>query len=400
MTERSSPRTVRTFCRVCIAGCGVIASIEGDQVVEIRGDPDHPLSHGYTCAKGRALASAHHAPNRLRDVQVRRDDGLVSVGVEEGLDDLATSLRRVIDQYGPESVGVFKGTGGFLDPAGNWAMSRWARRLGTRQMYSTASVDGIAKAYVTALMSGTSALIPHPDKECRLLLILGSNPIVSHGQYTGFADPVERFRAHREHGEIIVVDPRRTESARQADHHLQARAGTDHVLLGHLLRRRLERGLDPSVAGRLGGLDELTAAVAGFDLDTASARTGLPPWQIAHLDSLIDRFGRLAVVTGTGTTMSPPANVVEWFSWALMLVTDSFDRPGGVWFNPGFMARRGSARTVTRGGPRPARIAVASRYPASPERVSVGAAPGRGRVGPAEGAHRVGCQPADRAAGR
>ncbi len=341
LTSRTTTTTttVRTFCRVCIAGCGVVASVVGDQITEIRGDPGHPLSDGYTCAKGRALAAAHHAPNRLREMQVRRAGELVPVGVDEGLDDLAAALNRVIEEHGPGSVGVFKGTGGFLDPAGNWAMSRLARRLGTRQLYSTASVDGIAKAYVTALMSGTSALIPHPDPACRLLLIVGSNPVVSHGQYTGFANPIERFRAFQENGEIVVVDPRRTESARLADHHLHSRSGTDHVLLGHLVRRRLESGVSPTVAGRLHGLDDLAAAVDGFDLDTASAVTGLPPWQIAHLDALIERFGRLAVVTGTGTTMSPPANLVEWFAWSLMLLTDSFDRPGGMWFNPGFMAR-------------------------------------------------------------
>ncbi|MDO8363504.1 MAG: molybdopterin-dependent oxidoreductase [Actinomycetota bacterium] len=331
---------VRSFCRICIANCGILVQTDGDRVLEVRGDPEHPLSKGYVCPKGRALGVSHHSPRRLAASLVRSGGVLAPADAADALADAGAALARVVAQHGPEAVGMFMGSGGFIDPAGTYAFHRLKAALGTKQTYSTASVDSVAKTYVTALMGGTTALVPHPDEQGTLLVFVGSNPVVSHGQSTMYANPIERIRAARARGEVYVIDPRLTETARLADRHLPARPGTDHAVLAYLVRGVLADGVDvAALAATAAGVEALRAAAEPFDLAHTSAVTGVPAADLQALAASVRRAGRLAVVTGTGTTMSPAGNLVEWFAWALMILTGSFDQPGGMWFNPGYMSR-------------------------------------------------------------
>jgi anaerobic selenocysteine-containing dehydrogenase len=337
-------REQRSFCRICLANCGVVVTVDGDHVVAIRGDPDDPLSQGYVCPKGRGLAELHHG-RRLEGAFVRRDGELRRVSVEEGLDSAAAGLREVLDRHGPGAVASFSGSGGFSDPMGSWAAGTLKAALGVTQSYSTSTVDAVSKTFVALQMAGASALIPHPDRAPRLLLHVGSNPVVSHGQSTPIPNPVEHIRAARRSGEVWVIDPRHTETAALADRHLATRPGTDYALLAFVLRALLtERGTGSGVdralvSERAVGVDELAELVAPFDGDRVSSLTGV---DVASLDELVDavkRAGRVAIVTGTGTTMARRAYLAEWMAWALMIVTDSFDQPGGMWFNPGYYYR-------------------------------------------------------------
>ncbi len=332
--------TVRSFCRICIAACGTLVTVDGDQVVEVRGDPDHPLSHGYLCPKGRALGDLHHHPDRLSGAFVRADGALGPAPIDEAVDQAAAALAGVIADHGPGSVGFFMGSGGFIDPAATFAARKFRQALGTNHNYSTATVDGIARVVVTSLVAGTTAVIPHVGPDSRLVVFVGSNPVVSHGQFTGFANPVEWLRAARARGEVWVVDPRVTETARHADGHLPARPGTDPAVLAFLIRdvlaRRDAASFDALTAD---GLTELGNSVERFDVDHAAAVTGLSTGELARLADAVHRAGQLAVVPGTGSTMSVAGNLTEWLAWALMIVTDSVDRSDGVWFNPGFLTR-------------------------------------------------------------
>jgi len=201
-------------------------------------------------------------------------------------------------------------------------------------------VDAIAKTLVAELMAGSPTLIPHIDeKNGRLLMLIGVNPVVSHGHSTMFSNPVERIRAAKARGPVLVLDPRASETALLADHHLAVRPGTDYALLAHILRE-VTSTIDASAVGeRARGLQELQAAVAPFHREAAAALTGLDPRQLDGVVAAVSAAGRLAILTGTGSTMSVAANLTEWLAWALMIVTDSFDRPGGMWFNPGLFSR-------------------------------------------------------------
>ena len=126
-------RTVRSFCRVCTSVCGILVDVEGDEVVRVRGDQDHPFSHGYTCAKGRALPQMHHHPDRLERPLMRVDGELRPTTWEACLDDLGARLRTIIDRHGPESVGIYFGSGSaWTPPATGWP-KRCTRRSAPRR---------------------------------------------------------------------------------------------------------------------------------------------------------------------------------------------------------------------------------------------------------------------------
>ncbi len=332
----------RTFCRICLSSCGMVVEVDGDRVVSIRGDKTHPLTRGYLCPKGRALGQTHHGTDRLSAAFIGRGTDRCAVSVGEAHAHLRDTLAGIVQTYGVGSIGVFHATGGFMDSGAGWASRRLKKLLGTEHVYSTATLDAIAKTYVAEQVAGTATLIPNIDEQNgRLLLFIGVNPVVSHGHSTMYSNPVERIRAARARGPVFVLDPRQSETAKLADYHLAARAGSDYAVLAYVLRELLnDDGFDDAaLARRAEGLDSLRRAVAPFDGATVTALTRLEQAQLDGLVSAIRAAGRLAIVSGTGSTMAVAGNLTEWLSWALLVVTDSFDQPGGMWFNPGLTTR-------------------------------------------------------------
>jgi len=347
--------THRTYCRICIAACGLEIDVEDGRALTVRGDAAHPLSAGYTCSKGRALPAIHHDERRLDGPLLRVGDRHQPATWDDVLTDLDHRLADVVREWGPESVGFFLGGGIYMDTAAYWCFRRLSRRLASGHVYSDTTIDSAAKYRAMELVAGTYSLMPHVDPDARLVLMLGTNPVVSHGQTPMFEDPVQRMRRTTATGEVWVVDPRVTESSRLATRHLAIRPGTDHALLAWLVRELLADRADgadtDALAARVRNLDALAAAVAPFTLERAAARCGVTPDALTDLLDAIRRTGRCAVLTGTGVTMSPGGNVAEWLVWALLTITDSFDRPGGMWFNPGYLARLDERDALPTAGP-------------------------------------------------
>jgi anaerobic selenocysteine-containing dehydrogenase len=328
-------QTVRTFCRVCTSVCGILVDVDGDEVVRVRGDRDHPFSHGYTCPKGRALPQMHHHPDRLERPLMRVDGTLRPATWDACLDDLGTRLRAIIDEHGPASVGILFGTGVGMDAAGYRIAQSLHAAIGTPAKFSPLTIDGTAKVLIAELMGGSSALTGRPDYgDATLAVFIGSNPVVSHGHTVGLPNPRGAIRDLAKHAEVWIVDPRRTETARLATHHLAPRPGTDYAVLAHLVREVLRDGAWSRVPVQ--DVDALTAAVEPFTLRHSAQVADVSENELSTLLAAVRRHGRIAIDTGTGVTMSASANVTQWLSWALAIITDSMNRPGGIWFHPGF----------------------------------------------------------------
>ena len=302
-------------------------------MVAVHGDADHPFSHGYTCPKGRALPQLHHHPDRLERPQMRIDGTLRDTTWEACLDDLGAKLRDTIDQHGPESVGINFGTGVGMDAVGYRIAQSLHAAIGTPAKFSPLTIDGTAKVLMAELMGGSSALTGRPDYDnATFAMLIGSNPVVSHGHTVGLPNPRGALRELAKRAEVWVVDPRYTETARLATHHLAPRPGTDYALLAYLVREMLADGVKAPAQD----VDALADAVAPFTLQHAAAIADIPEADLQRLLSAVRRAGRIVVDTGTGVTMSASANVTQWLSWALLIITDSMNRPGGIWFHPGF----------------------------------------------------------------
>lgn len=331
-------RQTRSLCRFCAALCGVVVTSRGDQVTKVSGDLEHPISKGYTCAKGRALGAWHHHPDRLHRPRMRNGAApQLAVGWDECLADLAQKLGQIIEVHGPDAVGVYNGTAGLMDGgAGLWRALFSA--LGSRSIYTTISVDAAAVLLVQELVSGNPLLAGQPDPDAELVILVGMNPMVSHGQNFGMTAPKIQLRKWAARGQLWVVDPRRTETAEVANRHLTPVPGSEWVLLGHLVREILKEGADHAfLAECVAGIDELAIAVERFDLDAVVRVTGVDAGAVQELLAAIRKTGRIGIMSGTGVSMARTANLTLMLSYALLAVTGSLDRPGGEWFNPGFV---------------------------------------------------------------
>jgi anaerobic selenocysteine-containing dehydrogenase len=305
-----------TTCRLCPAFCGMRVEVEGRTVVSARGDPEHPLSRGYLCPKGRGVAAFHHHPQRLDFPSV---DGGRS-NWDATLDDLAARMNAIVARDGAEAIGYYTASGGAYDTAGRASIGAFFRKLGSSQRYSAVTVDCAPGIRAQQIVTGGHAEITpewFPDEQApKLALTIGSNPVVSHSQLgMMLCDPVRWIRDYQAlGGELWVIDPRRTETARFADHHVPIRPGTDALLLAHLCRELLDEGADPDEVERHVAPEDivrLLSALAAFELDTVASRTGIDPAQIGALLAAIRRAGKLAITLGTGLNFTPDALVTH-----------------------------------------------------------------------------------------
>lgn len=334
---------VRTYCRICSALCGIVVTTSGETVTGVRGDPDHPISHGYTCSKGRSLPGMLHHPDRLETPLRRGPDGaLHPVSWDAALDGLAESIRATVARRGPSAVAAYRGTHWAFDCNGRAAAERFFRDLGTHQLYSSITIDTPNKTIVPDFVTGSPYVFPIPDWDrTELLIFVGQNPVLSHGHVAVRPDAVSALRGVQSRGgRVVVIDPRVTESARRADLHVRPRPGTDAALLAHLVRAVLHARPDREYLAACTDPDSLRrlgAAVEPFDEAATLRRTGVPAADLASVRELVLGTPRLSCVTGTGVSMGLAPNAAEWLSWALGATTGSLDRPGGMIVNPGLL---------------------------------------------------------------
>ncbi len=325
----------RTYCRVCMTHCGLVAEVAGDQIVKVRGDKEHPITKGYTCPKGRATGEIHHLDGAITHPMMQKDGELVAVSWDEALDDIAARLRAIIDECGPDSVAINYGSGLGLDSAGYAMEDAFYRALGTPPKFSPLTIDGTSKLTMAAALGAHLGFNPKTDYDnVELLIYVGTNPMVSHAHNTGMYDPATFIRTVAKRGEVWTIDPVYTATARLSTHHIASYPGKDYAILAWLTREIIDGGpLRPAQV--INGLDELRAALEGYDRAEAAEIAGVREQELEDLLAAIRRTGRVAIETGTGITMSAGCNMTQWFAWLLMILTGSMNREGGTWFHPG-----------------------------------------------------------------
>jgi len=333
----------KSYCRICGSGCGIIVTVDDQQVVKVRADEDHPVSKGYTCPKGRALGFDHHRAERLEVPMIRENGVLRQASWDHVLDDLAAKLTSIMGISGPRGVGTFIGGGGFLDASGFFSLLAFLGAIKTPSAYSDMTIDSVAKALAAELVTGITGLEPRADlANTKMVIFVGTNPVISHTRTINMHAPTAAMRDMRAHGaQLWTLDPRKSETAMRSDGHIQARPGMDYAVLGHAIRELLIEGADRDyIARHTQNVEGLKAAVERFTLDYANKVAGVEPDLLEQFVAAIRKAGRLSVEAGTGVTMQRAGNVTQWLALALMAVTGSLDREGGAWINPGRMNRK------------------------------------------------------------
>ena len=318
--------------------CGLIVTTEGENIVRVRGDESHPLSEGYTCAKGRAAGDVHHDPTRLNYPLIGRGENRRQSSWDELLTDLAAQIRDVVEQHGPESVAMYLASGSAFDTAGRRAAERFLSLLPSPQKYTATTIDTPCKPLIAEYLGGWSGLTPIWDWEnSNLLLLFGSNPVVSHGHSNAIPDPIRKIRAFQQRGgELIVFDPRQTETANLANEHFQIRPGSDWLVLAWLVKELLNNPIENTDGpANFSPPEKLKALLRDITAENVAQHIDCETERLHSLLAKIRQHQRISALTGTGTSMSITANVTEYLLWVLLVLTHSLDAKGGMWFNPG-----------------------------------------------------------------
>jgi len=336
-----SPRTHHRVCHLCEAMCGLVIQTECDTVTDVRGDKDDPLSRGHVCPKAVALQDIHEDPDRLRKPMKRNRTAPgeyqhVEIEWSEALDLAADALASTIDKQGVDAVGAYFGNPSVHNYGMLTHQRNLFRHIRTRNRFSATSVDQLPHHLVSLWCFGHMLLHPIPDVDrTHYFLMLGANPLASNGSIWTVPDVRQRLKDLKSRGgKLVVVDPRRTETAELASEHLFIRPGSDAALLLamiHVLFRDDVAAPGP-LAAFTDGLDEVAAAVTGLTPDWAAPLTGIAADDIVRIARELAEaeagicYGRMGVSTQAYGALC------QWAIQVINVATGHLDKPGGSLF--------------------------------------------------------------------
>ncbi|MET9700316.1 molybdopterin oxidoreductase family protein [Streptomyces sp. NPDC006529] len=330
------PRTALRICPLCEATCGLTLTIAGTAVTGARGDRDDIFSRGFICPKGAAFGAVDADPDRLRTPLVRRDGELREATWDEAFDAIAAAVPAITGRYGPQSVGVVLGNPNTHTMAGALYPPVLLKTLATRNLFTASTLDQMPKHVSSGLLFGDPFAIPVPDLDrTDFLLLIGANPVESNGSLCTAPDFPGRLKALRARGgTLVVVDPRRTRTARLADRHLAPRPGSDALLLAALAHTLLgEKLTDPgALAEHLEGLGELSEALRAFTPEEVAPACDLTAEEIRQLARDLAAAPTAAVYARIGSCTVAHGTLASWLVDVLNVLTGNLDRPGGALF--------------------------------------------------------------------
>ncbi|MEU1106726.1 molybdopterin oxidoreductase family protein [Streptomyces tibetensis] len=326
-------RTALRICPLCEATCGLTLTIEGTRVTHARGDRDDVFSRGFICPKGASFGAVDSDPDRLRTPLVRRDGELCEATWEEAFDAVAAGVRPVVERHGPNSVGVVLGNPNVHTMAGALYPAVLLAGLGTRSVFTASTVDQMPKHVSSGLLFGDANAIPVPDLDhTDHLLLIGANPLESNGSLCTAADFPGKLKALKARGgTLVVIDPRRTRTAKLADRHVAVRPGTDALLLAAMARVLFDEGLvEPTP--HVQGIEELSAELAEFTPEAVAEACDVEAGVIRTLARDLAAAPTAAVYGRIGSCTVPHGTLASWLVDVLNILTGNLDWPGGALF--------------------------------------------------------------------
>jgi anaerobic selenocysteine-containing dehydrogenase len=320
-------------CNLCEAICGLRITLEDGRITDVRGNPDDPLSRGHVCPKALALPDIHEDPDRLRRPVRRTPDGWEEIGWDEALDLVADNLARTITDHGRDAVAIYLGNPNVHSLGSMTHGTALAKALRTRNTYSATSVDQLPHQLVAHLMYGHQLLVPVPDIDrTDLFVVVGGNPMASNGSLMTVPDFPGRLRELRARGgRMVVLDPRRTETAKAADEHHFVRPGTDAFVLLAMLHTVFAEGLSRAPE-YVDGLEVVETAVTAFTPERAEHASGVPAEVVRGLARDLVTTERAALYGRLGVSTQEFGAVCQWAIQCLNIVAGNLDHEGGVMF--------------------------------------------------------------------
>ena len=337
MKKPNPNRTHYIACNLCEAICGLEIRLEGGQVKSIRGDKQDPVSKGHICPKAVALQDIYNDPDRLRTPIKRTGGDWQPISWKQAFVEVTANLQSIHRQHGKNAVAVYLGNPTVHNLDAMLFGPMFFRTLKTKNRYSATSVDQLPEQLVSLLMFGHGLLIPLPDLDrTHFHIIFGANPVVSNGSMMTAPGVSKRLKAIRKRGgKLVVVDPRKTETAALADQHLFIKPGSDVLMLLAMLHVVFKEKLQTlgNVAGFTSGLETIENLVHDYPPEKVASATGVDPRDLELLvrdfcaaDSA-SCYGRIGVSTQQFGTLS------QWLITVFNIVSGNLDMPGGTMFS-------------------------------------------------------------------
>jgi anaerobic selenocysteine-containing dehydrogenase len=325
-----------TFCRICEPLCGMVATVEDGRLVALRPDKDHPLSAGFACQKGIAFTEVQNDPDRVTTPLRRTQGGFEPVSWDEAMSDIAARLTAIHRSHGSGAIGWYMGNPAAFSYSHVIGVMAFIKGIGRRSHYFTASSqDTSSRLLASQFLYGTPTSVPIPDlMRTDLLVLMGANPVVSHGSFLTAPRIKDRMQdVVKRGGRVIVVDPRRSETAAAFEWLGIVPDGDAYFLLSLLQVLFAEALVDrKAVAAQADGLDWLAGQCAPFTPEDTERHTGIEPAVVRALARDLAQTPRAAVYGRLGTCVGRNGTLTTYLIDVVNLVAGNLDTPGGSVF--------------------------------------------------------------------
>ena len=340
MSSRSQHASI---CRMCHAACPVIVEMEDGLPVKVTGNKASPTYHGFCCSRGQASVEHIRHPDRLLHSLKRMPDGrFETIAIEQAMDEIAEKLQAIVDQHGPRALAAYFGTYSGPYPAAGTLLGSLVASLGSPMIFASATIDQPGKDIANAMLGHWKAG-PQAFADSDVWLMLGGNPMVTIAGGVPSQNPARRLTDKIKDGmTLIVIDPRKTETAARAQIHLRPTPGEDVAVLAAMLHVIIKEQLydDAFITENVKGFTELKNAVAPYTPEHAAARADVPAEQITNAARVFAKAKR-GVATGlTGANMSGHSSLTEYLLLCLNTLCGRFVREGEPVANPGVLLPR------------------------------------------------------------
>jgi formate dehydrogenase len=317
-----------TACILCECNCGLEVQLDGRRLARIRGDKEHPASAGYTCEKPLRLDHYQNPPDRLTSPLRRRPDGTFEeIDWDTALSEIAARLLTVRDTYGGPSI-FFYGGGGQGNHLGGVYLRALMGALGARYRSNALAQEKTGEFWVDARLYGGHTRGDFEHAQCSVFV--GKNPWMSHGLPR--ARPTLREIARDPDRTMVVIDPRRTETAELAEHHLALRPGTDAWCLAALCAVVVQEDLldKAFLAERCNNAEQILAVLRAIPVDDYATRCGLDPAQVRTVARVIAAADSVSIFEDLGMQQSHHSTLSSYLDKLLWLLVGSFGKRGGM----------------------------------------------------------------------
>ena len=342
-------------CNLCEAMCGVEVEINGDEVVSVRGDAQDVFSRGHICPKSTALKDLYDDPDRLKQPVRRVGDRWEPMSWDDAFEEVVDRIQKIQEEHGRDSVGVYLGNPNAHNFGTLVFGPPFLRSLGSKNRFSATSCDQLPLMMASYFMFGHQLLFPVPDVDrTDFMMLIGANPLASNGSIMAAPGIKKRLEGiSKRGGKVVVVDPRRCETARIADEHLFIQPGTDALFLLGLLHEVCAAGIDLGrISGSVKNADRIIEIAKAYPPEKTEAITGIPADSVKRLARELRAAPRAALYGRVGACTQEFGTLCMWLINVLNAVTGNLDEPGGSMFSSpaidvrgtvgGFGAGRGS----------------------------------------------------------